>query len=150
MLGKRLGIKRGIPLSARSVETVKEPGSYSDGRRCYGLSLFIERRKNGRLNKQWRQRGHIDGKQENYEALPYAAVGDALATIRASDAMPAVRLVLEFIALTAARPTEAWEAQWEEVDFESATWTIPAARMKGGAGHRVPLLRSRGCDFAGS
>ncbi len=28
---------------------------------------------------------------------------------------------------------------WGEIDLESATWTIPASRMKGGMEHRVPL-----------
>lgn len=28
---------------------------------------------------------------------------------------------------------------WEEVDLEARLWTIPAARMKGGVTHRVPL-----------
>ena len=28
---------------------------------------------------------------------------------------------------------------WPEVDFETRLWTVPAARMKGGVEHRVPL-----------
>ena len=30
-------------------------------------------------------------------------------------------------------------ARWDEFDFESATWTVPAARMKVARPHRVPL-----------
>lgn len=28
---------------------------------------------------------------------------------------------------------------WSEIDFETATWSIPGERMKGGRAHRVPL-----------
>jgi integrase len=44
-----------------------------------------------------------------------------------------------FMALTAARPSEALEARWSEIDLIKALWTIPAARMKGGKEHIVPL-----------
>ncbi|MEN9011971.1 MAG: integrase arm-type DNA-binding domain-containing protein [Yoonia sp.] len=46
---------------------------------------------------------------------------------------------LEFIALTAARSGEARGATWAEIDLERAVWEIPAARMKAGDAHRVPL-----------
>ena len=48
---------------------------------------------------------------------------------------------LEFMILTAARPGEALEATWSEVDEATATWTIPAARMKERQVHRVPLTK---------
>jgi integrase len=34
-------------------------------------------------------------------------------------------------------------ARWDEIDLAEQTWTIPAARMKAGKEHRVPL-----CDAA--
>ena len=46
---------------------------------------------------------------------------------------------LEFAILTATRTSEVLGATWSEVDLERATWTIPAARMKAGKEHRVPL-----------
>jgi integrase len=46
---------------------------------------------------------------------------------------------LEFLILTAARTGEVMGATWDEIDFESATWTVPGGRMKGGREHRVPL-----------
>lgn len=46
---------------------------------------------------------------------------------------------LEFTILTAARSGETRGAVWEEFDFAEKVWTIPAARMKGGKLHRVPL-----------
>ncbi len=41
--------------------------------------------------------------------------------------------------LTAARAQEFLGAKWGEIDFDAKVWTIPAARMKAGLEHRVPL-----------
>ena len=50
---------------------------------------------------------------------------------------------LRFLILTASRSGEVREATWDEVDFENALWSLPAARMKASKPHRVPL-----CDEA--
>ena len=55
------------------------------------------------------------------------------------DANPTLRFLFEFVVLTAVRSGEAREAQWSEIDFDAATWFIPAERMKVGFPHRVPL-----------
>lgn len=46
---------------------------------------------------------------------------------------------LELVALTAVRTGEARGATWDEIDLDTAIWTIPASRMKMGKLHRVPL-----------
>jgi integrase len=46
---------------------------------------------------------------------------------------------LEFQILTAARPSEALGASWEEIDLVQRLWIIPAGRMKAAREHRVPL-----------
>ena len=46
---------------------------------------------------------------------------------------------MEFAILTATRTGEVIGATWAEVDLDKAIWTIPAARMKGGREHRIPL-----------
>jgi len=51
----------------------------------------------------------------------------------------ASRAMLEFLILTACRSGEARGMVWTEVDFTTATWVIPAARMKTEIQHRVPL-----------
>ena len=79
------------------------------------------------------------GHQEHHRALPHAAVGAALARVQASQAWPTTKLALEFLTLTACRSGEVRGARWEEVDVETATWTVPAGRMKAGREHRVPL-----------
>ena len=74
-------------------------------------------------------------------ALPFAAVGPAVATIRDSHAWPATKQAFEFLTLTATRSQEVRLADWGEIDLTSATWTIPENRMKAGREHRVPLSR---------
>jgi integrase len=46
---------------------------------------------------------------------------------------------IQFCVLTACRTNEAIGARWSEFDLERRVWTIPAARMKAGKEHRVPL-----------
>ncbi|MFT3721333.1 tyrosine-type recombinase/integrase [Pseudorhodoferax sp.] len=52
---------------------------------------------------------------------------------------PAIRLALRLILLTLVRKSELIEATWDEVDFNTAVWTIPKARMKGRRAHNVYL-----------
>ena len=78
-------------------------------------------------------------KQKHHKALPYAKVGQAICKIRKTYAHASTRLALEFLILTACRSGEVRGALWSELDLDSATWTIPAQRMKSGREHRVPL-----------
>lgn len=73
----------------------------------------------------------------HHKAMPYEQVPAFIAELRARNAMAA--LALEFTILTGARTGEALGATWDEVNLEKAIWTIPAARMKAGKEHRVPL-----------
>ena len=59
--------------------------------------------------------------------------------VEASQASTSAKLCLKFQTLTASRPTEARECRWEEIDFRTATWTIPGERTKKKRPHRVPL-----------
>ncbi len=74
-------------------------------------------------------------------ALAHAEVAGALAKVRRSGAGIGVRLAFETMVLCAVRPREARRAAWDEVDLESAIWTIPESRMKAGRAHRAPLSR---------
>ena len=77
--------------------------------------------------------------RRHQRALPFGEVGDALAKIRTSGAHGLTALAFEFLVLTACRSGEVRLATWDEVDRESATWTVPANRMKAKRDHRVPL-----------
>ena len=102
-----------------------------------------------------RWRGHLDKllasprkvtKVEHHEALPYQQVGAFmrdLRTYRDPRNQPGLALqALEFVVLTAARSGEVRGAKWSEIDLDSATWTVPAERMKAGKEHVVPLSRA--------
>ncbi|WP_315920150.1 tyrosine-type recombinase/integrase [Mesorhizobium sp. SP-1A] len=73
----------------------------------------------------------------HHAAMPHSAVADFMKKLAAVDGIGA--RALEFTILTACRSGEARGATWDEVDLDSAVWTIPAGRMKGGKQHRVPL-----------
>ena len=53
--------------------------------------------------------------------------------------MPTLRLALKFVLLTGVRKGEFIDATWDEIDFETERWTIPAARMKARDAHIVYL-----------
>src|SRR5262245_48852869 len=93
-----------------------------------------------------RWRGHLDkllpakGKiraVKHHEALPYSELPKFLARLRGEDTLSA--RALEFIILTAARTSEVLGATFDEVKLADRVWIIPAARMKSGREHRVPL-----------
>ncbi len=75
---------------------------------------------------------------KHFAATPYADVPALVANIR-SKSETVGRLALQFVILTAARSGEVRGATWGEFDLETATWSIPAHRMKAGQPYMVPL-----------
>ncbi|RYG93530.1 MAG: integrase, partial [Alphaproteobacteria bacterium] len=73
----------------------------------------------------------------HHRALPFEDAPAFMAKLRARTGVAAK--ALEFTILAAARTSETLGARWEEFDLEKAVWTVPAARMKMGVQHRVPL-----------
>src|SRR5260370_38062073 len=73
----------------------------------------------------------------NYAAMDYRKLPVFIKRLHAAPGT-AVRC-LEFAILTGARTTEALNAEWPEIDFETHTWTIPFARMKARQQHVVYL-----------
>jgi integrase len=78
-------------------------------------------------------------RKQHMAALPYADMPAFMAKLRATDDSLHRARALEFTILTAARSGETFWATWEEIDFSNRLWTIPAARMKAGVAHVVPL-----------
>ena len=79
----------------------------------------------------------VTAKPKHHAAMDWRDVPAFYADLRGRDAMAAKALM--FTCLTGSRTGEALGARWEEFDFEARLWTVPAARMKGGVTHRVPL-----------
>jgi integrase len=71
-------------------------------------------------------------------ALPVADVAAFMSDLRKVGGQGAK--ALEFLILTAARSGEVRGAVWSEIDLKAKVWIIPAARMKSGREHRVPLV----------
>jgi integrase len=69
--------------------------------------------------------------------MPFADVPAFLEKLRSVEGV-SVRAT-EFTILTAARSGEVIGARWSEFDLKAKVWSIPAARMKAGREHRVPL-----------
>ena len=93
-----------------------------------------------------RWKGHLDqvlpaphkvAPVEHHAAMDYRLVPAFMAALRRQDGTAA--RALEFLALTAARTGEVTGAIWDEIDFDSKTWIVPAQRMKANREHRVPL-----------
>jgi integrase len=76
----------------------------------------------------------------HHAALAYADVPAFMA--RLGERTDIASKALAFTVLTACRTNEVLGAIWDEIDWEARIWTIPAARMKAGRGHRVPLSDS--------
>jgi integrase len=99
--------------------------------------------RNGANPARWR--GHLDkllAKRQklargHHAAMAFGDVPEFIGKLRERGATAA--LALEFLILTAARSGEVLGARWAEIDLEGRVWTIPAARMKAGRLHRVPL-----------
>jgi integrase len=72
-------------------------------------------------------------------ALAPAEVRKFLSALGQVATTPTLRLALKFVLLTGVRKGEFIDATWDEVDFSAERWTIPAARMKAGKAHVVPL-----------
>lgn len=74
---------------------------------------------------------------KHHAALPHREIAGFILTVQATGGI--VPRLTEFTILTCVRTGEALGARWEEIDEETATWTIPAERMKAKKPHRVPL-----------
>src|SRR5262249_10798359 len=76
-------------------------------------------------------------KNNHHVALAYGAIPAFMAQLRAVEGFAA--RALEITVLCATRTNETLGAKWDEINFAEKIWTVPAARMKGGHAHRIPL-----------
>ena len=78
------------------------------------------------------------GPQPMHPALDWRELPAFMARLRSSRETMS-RLALEMIILTACRSGEVRGARWDEMDLDTALWTLPPARMKRQREHVVPL-----------
>jgi integrase len=92
-----------------------------------------------------RWRGHLQNilpkpqklTRGHHPAMPYEDVPAFIERLRSANALSA--RTLEFLILTGLRTSEVLGAQWSEIDFGKAVWSVPGVRMKQKKDHRVPL-----------
>lgn len=76
--------------------------------------------------------------KRHHAAMRFVEVPGFVGELRVREATAA--RALEFAILTASRSGEVLGMTWSEVDLDAGLWTVPAARMKAGREHRVPLV----------
>lgn len=91
-----------------------------------------------------RWRGHLQNilsrttpETTHLESMPYSRLPGFMEKLEGDITRPA--RCLQFVILTACRSGEAMGAEWDEIDFETKTWNIPAERMKNRLPHQIPL-----------
>ena len=72
-------------------------------------------------------------------ALAAADMPAFMQKLAAYDGHPVTKAALRLAVLTAARTLELRGGEWCEIDVDSATWRVPAARMKTKVEHLIPL-----------
>lgn len=83
----------------------------------------------------------IAPRTKNHPHVPLSEIPTLLGKLDAAKCDVMTRMAVRLLLLTGVRPGELRHAPWNEFDLESATWTIPAARMKARRPHIVPLPR---------
>jgi integrase len=113
--------------------------------RCERVWDFAKARAHCSGENPFRWRGHLDKllpkrallTRGHHKAMLFADVPAFVGTLHAMHGV--APRALEFAILTAGRSGEVLGARWEEIELEGKVWTVPAARMKAGKEHRVPL-----------
>ncbi len=68
-----------------------------------------------------------------------AKLGALMTAIDGFDGQATTRIALQLLAMLAQRPGEIRQAKWQEIDFETKIWSIPAVKMKMRRDHNVHL-----------
>ena len=79
----------------------------------------------------------VKAKVKHHKAMAWRDVPAFYADMKTRNAMAAKALMLT--CLTGSRTGEVLGMTWDEIDTDARIWTCPAARMKTGEDHRVPL-----------
>lgn len=78
-------------------------------------------------------------KKKNMPSIPPDQLPKLMQTMRTASISLSTRCLFMWQLLTISRPAEAAEARWDEINFETKEWKIPADRMKMNREHTVPL-----------
>jgi integrase len=81
--------------------------------------------------------------KSHYNSIPIEELPEFLKILERNDARlyPTTRNGIKLLMHTFVRTSELINAEWDEIDFNNALWSIPAHRMKMKRPHKVPLSR---------
>jgi integrase len=79
------------------------------------------------------------GEQPHFRAVDLADAPGVFQKLKAQASASTALAAWALMVLTAVRPSEALNAQWDEIDQGQRLWAIPASRMKSARAHVVPL-----------
>lgn len=91
-------------------------------------------------NPAKRLKGFVEKRETVHRrALPLSELEAFYQRLKEARIDPANRIALLLLILTFPRSNELRGAQWGEIDFQAAVWTIPKERMKMKREHKIPL-----------
>ena len=91
-------------------------------------------------NPAKRLKGFVEKRETVHRrALPLSELKTFYQRLKEARIDPANRMALLLLTLTFPRSNELRGAQWGEIDFQAAVWTIPKERMKMKREHKIPL-----------
>ncbi|WP_017903618.1 tyrosine-type recombinase/integrase [Pseudomonas asplenii] len=76
---------------------------------------------------------------KNRPFLDFSEMPNIIKAIESSESGLPLQYATKLLILTACRPAEVRKAEWSEIDLDTATWSIPAGKMKMRRDHAVPL-----------
>jgi len=77
--------------------------------------------------------------KKNMPTIPPDQLPKLMKTLTTASIKLTTRFLIEWQLHTMVRPSEAAGTRWDEINFQTALWTIPAERMKKKKAHTVPL-----------
>jgi integrase len=126
------------PLAAKgSLETVK--------RLCQRLNEIMTYAVNSGLTDSNTLSGIASAfrppRKTHQPTLPPSELPELMQNLSEASIKRTTRCLLEWQLHTMARPSEAAGTRWNEIDFDTQVWTVPAERMKKRKAHSVPLSK---------
>ena len=137
-LGKREATSIEAPEIIQVVKKVAERGAIDAAKRTKGIiqQVFDYAVAHGKATRNPAKDINLQLILPKTTKKHYAAItdpiklGELLRAIENYQGSTVVKVALRLIPMVMTRPSELTNAEWEEIDFDTSTWTIPAKRRK--------------------
>ena len=123
------------PIEAKSLETLKRLCQRINEVMVYSLNTgLIDNNPLAGISQAFKT-----PEKKNMPTIPHDQLPALMQKLSTASITLTTRCLIEWQLHTMVRPGEAAGTRWDEIDIESALWTIPAHRMKKKKAHIVPL-----------